>query len=79
MSDIPLRDDWHLEVRPGSGAACRSIGAVEDGEVEKLVLTQRKPRPRGGRVGRALEPAGARAGGARLEVEQEAEHPADFE
>ena len=52
---------------------------LEGGEVEKLVLTQRRPRPRGGRVGRALEPAGARAGGARLEVEQEAEHPADFE
>ena len=52
---------------------------LEGGEVEKLVLTQRKPRPRGGRVGRALVPAGARAGGARLEVEQEAEHPADFE
>ena len=46
---------------------------------EKLVLTQRKPRPRGGGVRRALEPAGAGVGGARLQVEQEAEHPADFE
>jgi hypothetical protein len=52
---------------------------LEDGEGEKLVLTQRKPRPRGGRVRRALVPVGARAAEARLEVEQEAEHPADFE